>query len=1490
MSKSRFATSQLRFLVLLTVLVSMVSGTALAQVPFDPADDGTAYTVRSPNSPDDSPAQLYSIDQSTSPFTFTAIGGTAMLDVTPNDGLDNPIPIQLNNLGFRSTDRLLYALALNTMPITAGDVAGNYGLVKIDATGAIFPVAIPAPSPIPGLGSTTYRLPAGDITPDGTTMYINAQITSNATDANRRLYIVDLTASPVTATFIDKSITGSDALVNVADWAVGPDGNLYGVDATTSGAALIYQLNPTTGVMTIVPGSGNAGSIVGPRGGTLKGLPGGSTDPNFAYGGAWFNSDGRFFAYRNNGAIYEIDLDLDGSGGMNGAPLLISSQTGGPSSNYNDAAASLGDGGGAPLLTIEKTVTTATGTPPGVEELAINSGDTVKYLYVVKNTSDVGTLFNVTLVDDNGTPGNPGDDFTITLTSGLTEVDGDGNADDLAAGATATGEALVTISGSETVNNTATATGDDAGGLTRTDTDTATVTIQAPPVAIADLSLTKSVDNTTPNVGDNVVFTLTVTNDGPSASTGSTVSDALPSGYTYVSDNQGDDLADGTWDVGALANGASASIEVTATVLASGEYLNYAQIASDNEVDDDSTPGDNSSGDDDDATASVTPNAVADLSLSKSVDDATPNVGDDVTFTLTVTNDGPSASTGSTVSDALPSGYTYVSDNHAGAYVSGTGVWTIGALANTDSAALNITAEVLDSGEYSNYAQVATSDQDDSDSTPGDDSIDQDDDDTASVTPMSADLSLVKSVSDSTPNVGDVVTFTIKVSNAGPDAATNVSIADVVPAGYSTITNISGGGTESAGTITWSGLTVAVGDDQVILTFDATVEAPTGATDEYKNVVQVTASDQYDDDSTPDNDDGDQSEDDEDNASVTPPGHVELLKLTDGVIVGPDGTAWNFTLSGPGVSAGDTQDGFGIVDFDGIDLVPGETYTLCETGIPAGWTSEWMVDSDGDGIADTIIPMVNGVNTDPVGSDGYSNVYDPNYVAPPGQYTNDTRCVDFTVESGETLDFQIDNRFPGGDPRTIGFWKNWNTCSGGNQAATAAANGGADEGFYILNDILNNPGITIGILTMADTEEGCWQAVSLLDKSDIATNDKKSSDAAYNLAAQLLAATVNLSAGAETCDAVTDAVDLAQTLLVDIGFNGTGDYLRSKGRDRAQYNEANELAAILDSYNNGELCSGPSVWILNPTDGQILTTSDSSSVTIETSVSDVATVTQVEFLVDDVSLGVDTDGSDGWTRSWDFGSAVGGSSTVMAIATNDRYETGSAEVVVNIDTTSVGTPPTVSITSPVDGAVIGDGGYELVNYLVIMADAADSDDLVDRVEFFVNGSSIGEDIVDADGWSLEWNLTDVDDGQYALQAVATDQAGNATASDEIFVTVDNELDPPSGGGDLHVHDLSGSSTSGKGGKWHANVTVIIGDHTDPATELWLANATVEGVWSGAFSGTGSCVTDGSGQCAINKNNIRSGDMVTFQVTNVILDGYTYALDYHGLDEIEVFRP
>ncbi|MBQ4805833.1 DUF11 domain-containing protein, partial [Aquimarina sp. MMG015] len=152
---------------------------------------------------------------------------------------------------------------------------------------------------------------------------------------------------------------------------------------------------------------------------------------------------------------------------------------------------------------------------------------------------------------------------------------------------------------------------------------------------------------------------------------------------------------------------------------------------------------------------------------------------------------------------------------------------------------------------------------------------DEDDEANFEVTPQSSDLSIAKVVSNPTPNVGDVVTFTITVSNAGPNDATGVDIDDVVPAGYSNITNISGTGSETGGVVSWTGQTVTT-TTALVVTFDATVDAPTGATDEYVNQVEITSSDQFDPDSDPtsdsttdDNGDG-IADDDEDTAVVIP--------------------------------------------------------------------------------------------------------------------------------------------------------------------------------------------------------------------------------------------------------------------------------------------------------------------------------------------------------------------------------------------------------------------------------------------------------------------------------------------------------------------------------------------------------------------------------------------------------------------------------------------
>ena len=114
---------------------------------------------------------------------------------------------------------------------------------------------------------------------------------------------------------------------------------------------------------------------------------------------------------------------------------------------------------------------------------------------------------------------------------------------------------------------------------------------------LADLSLTKTVDNATPRIGDTIVFTITLTNDGPRDTTGVQVKDLLPTGLNYDIDNSvipastSYDDATGIWDLSSLtiANGNTIVIQIAGIVTpACGEITNSAEIISSNKLDPDS--------------------------------------------------------------------------------------------------------------------------------------------------------------------------------------------------------------------------------------------------------------------------------------------------------------------------------------------------------------------------------------------------------------------------------------------------------------------------------------------------------------------------------------------------------------------------------------------------------------------------------------------------------------------------------------------------------------------------------------------------------------------------------------------------------------------------------------------------------------------------------------------------------------------------------------
>ncbi|QDT08378.1 Large cysteine-rich periplasmic protein omcB precursor [Planctomycetes bacterium K23_9] len=381
----------------------------------------------------------------------------------------------------------------------------------------------------------------------------------------------------------------------------------------------------------------------------------------------------------------------------------------------------------------------------------------------------------------------------------------------------------------------------------------------------ADLSLTKSVNDPTPNVGDNITFTILLQNAGPDQATGVSVTDVLPTGVRFVSNS----LTSGTynsntgiWNVGSVASGSNASLDIIGEVLALGATTNTAQVSAVDQADPDSSPGNNVANEDDQDSAQFSAQQI-DLALTKTSSADRPAIGESFVYTLTTTNTGPDAATGVTVSDPLPDGVTFVSSSPAGAYNPASGLWTIGTIASGNSATLDIVVTAETPGIKTNTAQVASADQTDIDSTPGNSVAAEDDQAAVTTTPASADLSLTKTVDDANPNVGQQVTFNISVTNGGPDAASNIDVRDTLPSGMSLVNATPSTGNFNNGTGIWT-IPILAANSSATLVIQASVDA----VGDKVNTAEILTSSQFDPDSTPGN--NDPSEDDQDSANLSP--------------------------------------------------------------------------------------------------------------------------------------------------------------------------------------------------------------------------------------------------------------------------------------------------------------------------------------------------------------------------------------------------------------------------------------------------------------------------------------------------------------------------------------------------------------------------------------------------------------------------------------------
>ncbi|WP_157468565.1 lectin-like domain-containing protein [Desulfatibacillum aliphaticivorans] len=333
------------------------------------------------------------------------------------------------------------------------------------------------------------------------------------------------------------------------------------------------------------------------------------------------------------------------------------------------------------------------------------------------------------------------------------------------------------------VTNTATVTSDSQDQDNTNDSDSDTVTVHA----LADLSITKSHtgDFGSESTGS---YDIVVTNNGPTEDPAATiyVMDTLPTGLTYNSvSGTGWSLASSSGQdytfahAGPLASGGSLDT-LTVTVYASssavGTVVNTATVSSSTN-DDDAT--------NDTATDSTIVLPSVDLAVTKSHTGASFSIGDNVTFDVAVTNNGPNDETGAiTVYDELPTGLTYDS-------FSGTG-WSLAASSGqeytfTHAGPLNVSASLptlsivatVGAAAYPTADNTVTVYATSFDPTSSNDEAT----DTVTVEPW-VDLSITKSHTGNF-SVGSTGTYTIDVANTGSTADPGpIYVADTLPAGF----------------------------------------------------------------------------------------------------------------------------------------------------------------------------------------------------------------------------------------------------------------------------------------------------------------------------------------------------------------------------------------------------------------------------------------------------------------------------------------------------------------------------------------------------------------------------------------------------------------------------------------------------------------------------------------------------------------------------------
>jgi uncharacterized repeat protein (TIGR01451 family) len=294
----------------------------------------------------------------------------------------------------------------------------------------------------------------------------------------------------------------------------------------------------------------------------------------------------------------------------------------------------------------------------------------------------------------------------------------------------------------------------------------------------ADLSITKTDSPDPVTVGNDITYTITVTNNGPDAATDVIVTETLPSGVIFVSSSPSQGACAGTSTVacnlGTINNGLSAAIDIVVTATVTGQLTNIASASS-------SLPEPDVT--DNSATTSTVvdpaPGTEADLALNMTDSPDPVTVGNNLTYTITVWNNGPHVANDVLLTDTLPPNVTFVSSSASQGSCTGTSTVTcdIGTITSGASATVTLVITPTTATVLTNIASVTSS--------VGDPNGSNNDETTSTIVnaaPSGSAANLIVTMSDSPDPVGgwSNVTYSITVRNDGPDPATSVSLRDML--------------------------------------------------------------------------------------------------------------------------------------------------------------------------------------------------------------------------------------------------------------------------------------------------------------------------------------------------------------------------------------------------------------------------------------------------------------------------------------------------------------------------------------------------------------------------------------------------------------------------------------------------------------------------------------------------------------------------------------